>query len=326
MKRLKMKTLIFNVLSIIFLFLLPNVNYGQAPDLGTASSFALFTATGAFNNTGETTVIGNVGTNVGAFNAFPPGTVDGQIHVANSTSALAATTVLNAYEFMTTITCGSPLSTPFGNGQELYPGVYCASTAAQLQGNLILNGNGNPNSIFILKINGALTTTGSSSVTLTNGASLCNVYWQIGGQFDLADGSAFRGTAIVDGAINLWGNSSLLGRGLSRSGAISLSNNIVRFRPAAATSIVGSTTVCQGQSAETYTVSEIPDAESYYWTLPSGATGISTTNSIDVEFSSSAVSGNIKVWGYNSCGGNGLSSTLSITVNPLPLTSAIYHQ
>jgi hypothetical protein len=294
-----MKTLLINVLTIIVLFLIPNVNFGQAPDLGVASSFALFTATGAFNNTGATYVIGDVGTNAGEFNAFPPGTVDGQIHVADGTSDLAATDVINAYDFMTAITCGTSLSTPFGNGQVLSPDVYCTVAAAQLQGNLILDGGGNPNSIFIFKINGALTTTGFSSVTLTNGASLCNIYWQIGGQFDLDDGSVFRGTAIVDGAINLLGNSSLLGRGLSRAGAISLVTNVVP---------------------------EIADAESYSWTLPSGTTGSSTTNSIDVDFSFSATSGNIAVSGYNSCGGNGPSSTLPITVNPLPLTSLIYHQ
>ncbi|MDA3880160.1 MAG: ice-binding family protein [Prolixibacteraceae bacterium] len=320
-----MKTLLINVLTIIVLFLIPNVNFGQAPDLGVASSFALFTATGAFNNTGATYVIGDVGTNAGEFNAFPPGTVDGQIHVADGTSDLAATDVINAYDFMTAITCGTSLSTPFGNGQVLSPDVYCTVAAAQLQGNLILDGGGNPNSIFIFKINGALTTTGFSSVTLTNGASLCNIYWQIGGQFDLDDGSVFRGTAIVDGAINLLGNSSLLGRGLSRAGAISLVNNVVRFLPAAATTIVGATTVCPGQT-ETFTVPEIADAESYSWTLPSGTTGSSTTNSIDVDFSFSATSGNIAVSGYNSCGGNGPSSTLPITVNPLPLTSLIYHQ
>lgn len=321
-----MKTLLINVLTVIVLFLLPKVNFGQAPDLGVASSFALFTATGAFNSTGSTSVIGDVGTNAGAFSAFPPGTVDGQIHVIDGTSALAAIAVQDAYDDMSAITCGTTLGTPFGNGQILSPDVYCTSGAAQLQGNLILDGGGDPNAVFIIKINGFLTTTSFSSVTLTNGASLCNVYWQIGGQFDLEDGSVFRGTVIVDGAIILKGNSSLLGRGLSRAGEISLSDNIVRFNPSAATVIAGTTTVCQGQTSETYTVAAIADAESYNWTLPSGATGTSTTNSIQVDFGISAVSGDITVSGYNSCGGNGPSSTLAITVNPLPLTSAIYHQ
>jgi hypothetical protein len=53
------------------------------------------------------------------------------------------------------------------------------------------------------------------------------------------------------------------------------------------------------------------------WTLPSGATGTSTSNSISVNYGNSAVSGNITVLGNNSCGA-GTSSLLTITVNSLP--------
>lgn len=87
--------------------------------------------------------------------------------------------------------------------------------------------------------------------------------------------------------------------------------------PAAAGTISGATTVCQGQSSVTYTVPAIPNATSYDWTIPSGATGTSTTNSITVDYGSSAVSGDIIVKGSNSCG-NGASSTLAIAVNPMP--------
>jgi hypothetical protein len=48
-------------------------------------------------------------------------------------------------------------------------------------------------------------------------------------------------------------------------------------------------------------VSSIPGATSYIWTLPAGATGTSTTNSITVAFSSTYVTGNICVRAANSC-------------------------
>jgi uncharacterized repeat protein (TIGR03803 family) len=85
--------------------------------------------------------------------------------------------------------------------------------------------------------------------------------------------------------------------------------------PAAAGVISGSITVDQGQNSVSYTVPPIADASSYVWTLPSGAIGTSTTNSISVNFGSSAVSGNISVYGNNSCG-NGSASSLAVTVNP----------
>ncbi|RYF57736.1 MAG: TonB-dependent receptor, partial [Cytophagaceae bacterium] len=82
----------------VLLLALPITGFGQAPNLGTASTFALFTANGAFNTTGAAVVTGDVGTSVGAFNAFPPGSVTGQIRLPGSTQATqAATDVVAAY-------------------------------------------------------------------------------------------------------------------------------------------------------------------------------------------------------------------------------------
>ena len=83
--------------------------------------------------------------------------------------------------------------------------------------------------------------------------------------------------------------------------------------PAAAGTITGITSVNQGQSGVVYTVGTITNANSYVWTLPAGATGSSTTNSITVNFSSTAVSGTIRVKGRSSCG-DGTESSLAITL------------
>jgi subtilisin family serine protease len=92
--------------------------------------------------------------------------------------------------------------------------------------------------------------------------------------------------------------------------------------PANAGTISGTATVCQGQNTVTYTVPTIANATSYIWTLPSGASGTSTTNSITVNYGTSAISGNITVKGTNTCG-NGATSTLVITVNSTPTTPII---
>ena len=101
------------------------------------------------------------------------------------------------------------------------------------------------------------------------------------------------------------------------SGTILKSSCIAPSQPGI---ITGSTTVCQGQNSVTYTVPIITNATSYIWTLPTGATGNSITNSITVNYGTSAVSGNITVKGTNSCGDGG-TSTLAITVNPLPVAA-----
>jgi hypothetical protein len=62
-------------------------------------------------------------------------------------------------------------------------------TILAINGTLTLDGQGNPNALFIFKINGAFSTGTFSNVVLINSASLCNVYWQVGGQFDLGNNS-----------------------------------------------------------------------------------------------------------------------------------------
>lgn len=87
--------------------------------------------------------------------------------------------------------------------------------------------------------------------------------------------------------------------------------------PEMAGAISGNKTVCQGENSVTYTVPEIANATSYIWTFPSGVTGTSTTNSITVNYTRSAVSGNITVKGHNDCG-DGIVSYSMVTVNQLP--------
>jgi uncharacterized protein (TIGR02145 family) len=97
---------------------------------------------------------------------------------------------------------------------------------------------------------------------------------------------------------------------------ITSGNHIITVNPLpdAAGTITGAETVCQGENNVNYSVPGITNATDYKWTLPSGATGSSTTNSILVNYGSSAVSGNITVKGNNGCG-DGDSATFGVTVN-----------
>ncbi len=86
--------------------------------------------------------------------------------------------------------------------------------------------------------------------------------------------------------------------------------------------ITGAHDVCAGEEHVTYSVTEIPDALNYIWTLPEGATIINgdSTNIIEVNFSTSAVSGNISVHGENLCGAGPSSPLYAVSVHPIPPT------
>jgi trimeric autotransporter adhesin len=111
-------------------------------------------------------------------------------------------------------------------------------------------------------------------------------------------------------------------RGINSTGQTS--GNDMTFTTSGALSppgtITGPTSVCQGATNVTYTVPPITGATNYVWTVPVGSTIISggNTNSIMLNFSLIAVSGNVVVYGTNSCM-NSSSSSLSVIVHVLPI-------
>ena len=296
-----MKTL--NLLLLIY-FTLNTPIFAQTPDLGSSSSFAVFTAIGAFNNVGAATnVVGDVGTNVGAFNAFPPGVLVGDIHVADPVSVQAAIDVNLAYAFTAALTCGQVLTSTLGNGQVLTPNIYCIGEAATLNDTLYLDGECNQDAIFIFQINGALSTSTFANIILTNSASICNVYWQVNGAVSIAENAIFRGNILANGAINLLEAAELYGRALSRDGAVSLANNFIRIDQSPTPSTIisnGPTTFCQNGSV----------------ILSGNCGGMWSNGSIDPSITVTQ-SGTYTVTNTNDCG-NATSNVITVTVNPLP--------
>lgn len=219
-----MKNIVIKFTWVWLLFWVPLTLLAQTPHLGRAATFALFTAAGAISNSGTSTIVGDVGTHAGALTGFPPGTLTGSLHVADSVTTLAATHLGTAASSLFALTCDSTLGATLGNGQILTPRVYCITTLATLGGNLTLDGLGNPNSVFVIKINGAFTAGVSSKVLLTNSANFNNVFWYINGAFTAMDSSQFKGTLICNGAINLLLKADVTGRALSTAGAISMAN------------------------------------------------------------------------------------------------------
>ena len=72
-----------------------------------------------------------------------------------------------------------------------------------------------------------LTTASASSVVLINGASPCNVYWQVGSSATLGTTTAFQGNLMALTSISLNNGAYVIGRLLARNGQISLINNVL---------------------------------------------------------------------------------------------------
>ena len=195
-------------------------------DLGAATTFGVLAAS-TVTNTGPTVINGDIGvspgTSITGFSAPPNGTFTGTAHVADGVAAQAQsdlTTAFNTAASLTPTTSGLADLT----GLSLTPGVY-AGGELSLSGNLTLDGSAS--SVWVFQAESTLITSSVSTITLTGGATACNVFWQVGSSATLGDNSFFVGTIMAQQSITAVTSASIEGRLLARTGAVTLDTNQV---------------------------------------------------------------------------------------------------
>ncbi len=229
----KQTKMISPLLKFIFIALaFPNISLAQPPNLGTASNYAIFTSVGALGNTGTTTnITGHIGTHAGAITGFgAPNVVTGNIELANAATAQCLIDVQAAYNEIVAITPTVVSHPPAFGTETLTAGVYNIGGAGSLGGNLILDAQGNPDTLFIFQFGGAFDTGASSNVILTGGALACNVFWVAEGAMHMAANTNMKGTLISNnGAISMGDGVTLEGRMLTTAGEASIYNGTINL-------------------------------------------------------------------------------------------------
>ncbi|MDV7217344.1 ice-binding family protein [Streptomyces prunicolor] len=211
--------------------------------LGTATSFAVL-AGSQVTNTGPSSITGDLGVSPGtAITGFPPGTVIGAMHSADAVALQAKSDLVTGYNNaagqapdVTYPTAPDPVEL---GGRTLDPGVYKAPISAGITGTLTLDAHGDPNAVWVFQIGSTLTTASGSNVSLVNGASPCNVYWQIGSSATLGTNSMFVGTIMAQESITVTTGTTIAGRALARTGAVTLDNNTINRGTCAAGGTTG---------------------------------------------------------------------------------------
>ena len=196
-------------------------------DLGTADSFAVLGAS-SVTNTGSSVLGGNVGVFGGsAISGFPPGVVNGTMHSADAVAQQAQLDMTTAYNAAGSQGCDQNLGGDLG-GLTLLPGVYCFASSAALTGNLTLNAQGNPSSVFIFKIGSTLITAPASSVSFLNQGQGGSVYWHVGSSATLDTTTQFTGNILAQESITLNTGATIdCGRALARTGAVTMDTNTI---------------------------------------------------------------------------------------------------
>ncbi|HVK20614.1 MAG TPA: ice-binding family protein [Actinokineospora sp.] len=209
--------------------------------LGTAADFAVL-AGSTITNTGPTTVNGDLGLSPGtSVTGFPPGQVNGTVHIADAIASQAKTDLAAAYEDAAARPTTATVAVELG-GTTKTPGVYDSPAGTfGITGTLILDGQGDPNAVFIFKAASTLITASASSVELVNGARSANVFWKVGSSATLGTYSILRGTVMALASITVTTGVVVDGRTLARTAAVTLDSDTIT-RPTVVSQPVRTTT------------------------------------------------------------------------------------
>lgn len=199
-------------------------------NLATAGPFAVLAGT-TVTNTGPSVLNGDLGVSPGtAIEGFTfPAVVNGATHENDEVAAQAQLDLTNAYNVAAgqAVEPADDLSGTDLGERKLSPGAYRYTSDALLTGALTLDAEGDPNAQFVFLIGSELKTESASSVVLVNGASPCNVHWQVGSSADFGTTTAFQGSVLALTSISLKDGATVIGRMLARNGQVSLINNVI---------------------------------------------------------------------------------------------------
>lgn len=218
--------------------------------LGTAAAYSVLGGT-TVTNTGATTLAGELGVNAGsAITGFPPGVATGATHAGDKPAGQAQLDLTTAYDdaagrAVTASVAGDLV------GQTLLPGVYKSSGPLAVSGALTLDGQGNPNSVFIFQVASDLVTASASNIVLTNSAQACNIYWQVGRSATLGDHSKFKGSILALTSITATTGAAVDGRALARNGQVALQSNVFTMSGCATAAAPSATPTASASPAPT---------------------------------------------------------------------------
>ncbi len=201
--------------------------------LGLVATFGILTPAAVGNAAPEpaTVIRGDVGGG-GAITGFPPGIITGAIYSGAVAIDPMMTDLQAAYDNAAGRPAGAPLPADFG-GSNFGPGVHStivASGTAAL-GTFTIDGEGNPDAVFIFQVGAALAFGANTTMTLINGAQAKNVFWQVTGAGTLGASNYFVGTLISGAAVTAGAGSTVNGRLTSLTGAITMSSTQLYSAP-----------------------------------------------------------------------------------------------
>jgi len=212
---------------------------GPAPiNLGSCDHFTILANTTITVPAGAGPIHGDVGLSpgVGSSLEVPSVQVIGTVYTVDGTYAYPGPNAVIAPALLTTAHidltaaygAASPAQLPGGidvgngelGGRTLAPGVYQSAPGSYDITLVDLTLEGGPDDVWVFQMASTLTVGVGRKVILAGGAQAKNIFWQVGSSATLGVSSVFKGTIMAQASITMNGSSTMDGRALARTGAV----------------------------------------------------------------------------------------------------------
>ncbi len=163
---------------------------------------------------------------------------------------------------------------------------------------------------------------GSQTYSISAVTNATTYTWSVPTGWTINSAQGLTSITVTTGSAGQNGNVSVTaGNSCGTSSAKNLAVTVSPATPAIPGAITGLTIQCPGRTSQTYSITAVPNTTTYTWTVPTGWTITSPTNSnsINVTTGANGQNGNITVTAGNSCG-TSTASSLGVTVVATPAT------
>ena len=191
--------------------------------LESAGNFAIL-AQGTVTNAGSSSVTGDVGA-IGAISGFS--SISGSLHQNNVTAIQAMSDLDTAHTYLTSLTSTKTHSATYATGEILSSGIYSNTGAVTFTGEVTLDGEGDPNAIFVFQFGAAATWDAGAKIKLVNSANVVNVYFVSVGTITVGAGSSIVGNYISQSTVTLGAGSYINGGLYSTASTVTVNSSIV---------------------------------------------------------------------------------------------------
>ncbi len=199
-----------------------------ALNLGSAGTFGIM-ATAAITTANASVINGDVSLEPGtSMTGFPPGVINGEIHINDTISHQARADLLSAYNTAKGLACTTAVGTTDLGTLYVYPtgippGVYCSGSTMLVGAHIILDAGGDANAVWVFQAGSSVTV--NADIELANGAQTKNVFWVPTFDVTIGSGITFNGTILAGRSATSAGSVTLNGRilaGATTAGTIAL--------------------------------------------------------------------------------------------------------